>query len=110
KDAGKDIIIPFLKKKGINKLDAIVLTHAHLDHYGGLPAVIKEFNCGLILNTAYHNNNPSYQRFLEMIKKQKIPLEEVWSHKKFALSDSVQIQFLHPSDPLITDAKSIENE
>jgi competence protein ComEC len=105
-----DKTINFIKKKGINYLDAIILTHAHLDHFGGLPKVIKEINCGLILNTAYHNNNPVYQRFLEAIKKQKIPIEDVWSHKSFELSSSVSINFLHPSNPLITDAKSIENE
>lgn len=105
-----DKTLNFIKKKGINYLDAIVLTHAHLDHFGGLPKVIKEINCGLILNTAYHNNNPSYQRFLEMIKKQKIPVEDVWNHKSFTLSSAVSINFLHPSNPLITDAKSIENE
>lgn len=106
-----DKTLQFIKKKGINYLDAIILTHAHLDHFGGLPKVIKEINCGLILNTAYHNNNPVYQRFLEMIKKQKIPVEDAWSDKSLNLSSVVSFNLLSPSKPLITqDVHSIENE
>ena len=43
-DIGEDVVSPYLWARGISGLDAIVLTHAHADHMGGLPAVIANFH------------------------------------------------------------------
>ncbi|TLS39340.1 DNA internalization-related competence protein ComEC/Rec2 [Pseudalkalibacillus caeni] len=41
-EVGKDITVPFLKSKGIKKLDYLILTHGDLDHIGGADAVLSE--------------------------------------------------------------------
>lgn len=40
-DPGKDIVVPFLKSKGITALDKLILTHGDMDHIGGAPAVLE---------------------------------------------------------------------
>ncbi|MGX9693684.1 DNA internalization-related competence protein ComEC/Rec2 [Achromobacter anxifer] len=39
-DAGERVIAPFLQARGIRRLDALVLSHADLDHVGGAGAVL----------------------------------------------------------------------
>ncbi len=34
-DAGKRVVVPFLKRNGISKLDYFLITHSHSDHIGG---------------------------------------------------------------------------
>lgn len=40
-DSGDRIILPLLRAQGINRLQAILISHAHRDHSGGAAAVIK---------------------------------------------------------------------
>jgi len=42
-DIGENVVSPFLWRKGMKKIDYLVLTHAHPDHLNGLKAVSRNF-------------------------------------------------------------------
>ena len=42
-DAGKAILVPALSAMGVRRLDAVVATHCHPDHIGGMASVLREF-------------------------------------------------------------------
>ncbi len=43
-DIGEEVVSPALWARGIRRLDVVALTHAHSDHMGGLPAVLRNFH------------------------------------------------------------------
>lgn len=43
-DFGESVIAPYLWERGFTRLDVLVLTHAHSDHLGGMPALIADFH------------------------------------------------------------------
>ncbi|MDR3725929.1 MAG: ComEC/Rec2 family competence protein [Terracidiphilus sp.] len=43
-DIGEDVVSEALWARGIRHLDVVALSHAHSDHMGGLPAVLRNFH------------------------------------------------------------------
>ncbi|TXD35687.1 DNA internalization-related competence protein ComEC/Rec2 [Lujinxingia vulgaris] len=57
-DPGLRKVAPYLRKLGIRRLDVLLLTHADLDHYGGLDALLRPFAPRVFLA----RNNPAHAR------------------------------------------------
>ncbi len=45
---GERVALPFLRRRGIRRIDVLVLTHPHEDHYGGAGAVLSALPVGEI--------------------------------------------------------------
>lgn len=42
-DVGEEVVSPYLWSRRFRRLDVVVLSHAHSDHMGGMPAVLRNF-------------------------------------------------------------------
>ena len=42
-DVGEEVVSPYLWSRQFRRLDVVALTHAHSDHMGGMPAVLRNF-------------------------------------------------------------------
>ncbi|MFT4562982.1 MAG: competence protein ComEC [Gammaproteobacteria bacterium] len=57
--AGKTILTPFLRARGVRKIDRLVLSHADNDHAGGWPALVAAFPVGeIVVSPGHEFQNP----------------------------------------------------
>jgi len=64
RDAGRRVVVPFLRREGAGRLAAIVATHAHADHVGGLPAVLNALPVDVVLEPGEPLGEAPYLEFL----------------------------------------------
>ncbi len=70
-DAGEAIVSPYLWHGWDTRIDRLILSHADVDHSGGMPAVMKNFKIGR-LDYSKADGNETLARILSIAKEKQI--------------------------------------
>ena len=95
-DAGRRVVLPFLRRHGVRQLDLLVVTHGDADHLGGVPVLTRALDPGLVLEPGQPLGTPLYLEHLVAVDEGGIR----WSAARVGDSvvmDSVVVTVLHPS-------------
>lgn len=95
-NAGEQIILPYLKAAGINKLDAVILSHPHADHIGGIISIMEEIEISHIYNSGYVYDSRLYELYQKRAKELNIPVTSVSAGDKLEIDKSVLMLVLGP--------------
>lgn len=89
---GDSVVVPYLQRLGINKLDALVLTHPHDDHAGGAAAVLDKMRVGVLVIS----HAPGYEAVIRQAAMARVPVFRVGAGQVLQLDRRVEIRVLGP--------------
>ncbi|HEX9611392.1 MAG TPA: DNA internalization-related competence protein ComEC/Rec2 [Gemmatimonadales bacterium] len=95
RDAGRTVLVPFLRRRGVEELVAVVATHGHADHVGGLPAVLEAFPPKLVLEPGEPLGDASYLGFLAAVQASGATWQRVRTGDRIDV-DGVTLHVLSP--------------
>jgi competence protein ComEC len=71
-DGAKGTLVQnYLSKRGIDRLDYLVLTHPDADHIGGAPVIITKFQVDRVFVSNYEKDNRTYQKLIEALDNKR---------------------------------------
>jgi competence protein ComEC len=94
-DAGERRVLPFLRARGVRRLEALVLTHPHADHVGGAAAVLRALPVGRVIEPGMPLGSSVYLETLRAAVERGVPWSAARQDRVLRL-DGVELLILWP--------------
>ena len=105
-DVGENILLPYLKKSGVKKLDAVFLSHFDADHVKGLVPLFGEIKMKNIFIGYKNPDNLLYRELVKGAKANNVNISVINKGDILKLNKDSLIEVLHPT----RDITGYENE
>jgi competence protein ComEC len=103
-DAGARIVVPFLRAEGIERLDALIVSHADTDHSGGALALLRAVPVRTVMSSL-PAGHPIVMTAARVSKAtRRCVAGERWEW------DGVAFEFVHPAASAFDDAARKSND
>lgn len=102
-NSAKYIIIPHLKEEGIEKLDAVFLSHPHADHIGGILELIDTVPIDTIYNSGTDYDSQLYHTYHRKAHQKQIPIKSLQAGDEISLDPAIRI-FVYGPMPSTSEA------
>jgi len=102
-----DIIIPFLKSKGVRSLDKLIITHGDQDHIGGAKEIIKKMRINEIVIGKSTKDTKQETELKKIATKEGIPIHLVERGQKWQEGGNTFYTLSPKGDEMVENNNSI---
>ena len=82
-------VVQYLRDTGVRELAYVIATHPHADHIGGLIEVLHTVPVGTLIMPNVTHTTRTFERFLDAIETNNIPLREPVAGSTFSVGEAV---------------------
>ena len=101
-------VLPYLRQRGVDRLDAVVITHPDADHLGGLPKILREVSVGHVYHSGQRADTDLYLQTRRLLQKRAVPTTALVRGDEISLGKGVRAEVLGP--PPHPSRRGIETE
>jgi competence protein ComEC len=91
-------------------IDLIVLTHADVDHIGGLPAVLKRYEVHSWLDNGTFSDGAAYIKCQRLLQEANISRGVAQAGDRLELEEGLSLEVLHPDSTAARSASPDSND
>jgi competence protein ComEC len=106
-DTGEAIVAPFLRTRKILKVDYLMVSHARIDHYGGMRALVRQFAPGEFWSGPEKGRTQRFEDLEEELAAAKISRLTLDAGQACRAIGSVNLCVLHPSTEQSDDSSVV---
>ena len=90
-------VIPFLKSRGVTRLDKVFITHGHEDHYGNLLAISQEIPIKQVLFPKGSVNQVGFSKVVQQLIKDNVEVKNIMRGVRSKFGE-IELKSLYPFD------------
>ncbi|MGG7165732.1 ComEC/Rec2 family competence protein [Clostridium ihumii] len=93
-----NMLIDYLTKNNVKKLDYIIATHPHDDHIGSLPYVLNYIKVDNFLAPKITSNTPTFVNLTKKLKYNNLKITPISAPKTVNLDENLTLNFISPKE------------
>lgn len=95
-EAGRNVILPYLRSQGVNRLDVVIVTHPDLDHYGGLGYVASHMDIGKVIHPGLDADTHAWRDLKAVLEQRGVPMETAFRGQHLYSGKGASMTVLSP--------------
>jgi len=103
---GESVVVPFLIRAGIHHLDAVLLSHPHGDHAGGIAPTLRILGAAAFGDTGQRYGGFAYQDALSVARASATRMVHPRAGTIWRTDDGVTLSFYWPQERFITGSRN----
>jgi competence protein ComEC len=108
--AGERIVVPFLRRAGVRRIDALILSHPHGDHVGAAAPILRDgFSVGQLADSGQQYSGYAWRDAVATARAVRVPIVYPRAGMVWRTDDGVTLTFIGPSLPFIESNNTIND-
>ncbi len=106
---GERTVVPYLLRQGIHELDALILSHPHGDHAGGVAPVLRRIGVAQFDDGGQRYSGHAYRDAVATAQAAGVPILHPRAGLRWQTDDGVVLRFIGPTLPFIAGGNAINS-
>lgn len=95
------VVLPYLRSRGVNRLDGLLLTHGDAQHIGGAPLMLAELSPRAFVDSPVRDLSSARRSLHAQLREGSLGKTIAWRGDRLYLSGGATLRVLHPPRGLV---------